>query len=77
MVNSSAFWFGSPYAIRCPNGPDDGIECSNQNYENGKNESIGQRLFPDTNHISLIDGVDRYLDVTYTSEPGKSFYRSH
>lgn len=62
LYDKDRFWFGSQYAIQCPNGPADGIQCSN--HKSQESQSIMTQLFPGPSHNPQLD---RFLDLKFES----------
>lgn len=66
FVDTHRFWFGTQYAINCPQGPAGGLACSNNN--SGTADSLTSRVFPNT-RVDL-ELIDRFLHVSYVAVPG-------
>lgn len=66
MFDTDRFWFGSQYAIDCPLGPAQGLQCANS--MPNQPTSILTRLFDD---LSYVPRLDRFLEMEFESIESK------
>ena len=62
LFDNTLFWFGTPYATRCPNGIAGGMYCAN--YDPNRATSIMTRMF---DSMDYGPNLDRFLEITYDS----------
>ena len=70
MKDDTAFWFGKDYFIQCPPDKQGTVECYKPSIPEGS--SLVQVLGGPGSGFLDPDNVDRYLEVTYLSQPGKN-----